>query len=317
MLRIGVIGIGNMGSQHLRVYGDLSDKCEVVAVAERDEQRWEMNRRKTRAEYFEDYHDMLENSTLDAVSIAVPNELHSRVAVDCLLKGVDVLVEKPMALNLDDAKRMIAVSREQKRILMVGHVERFNPAVQFIRKYVADGNLGDIYYLSARRLGFYPSRFDGAGRFGVSLDLAIHDVDVMRFIMSGRPRVLHKETMRRVSRMEDYVCFSLKFGRTLGIVEASWLSPYKMRQLVVNGRGGLALVDYLAQTVEIISDYKEKPELEGYREFLDFDYETSRPSIRKSEPLRLELNHFLGCVAKRTRPISDGTNGLENLRVVA
>ncbi len=305
-----------MGSQHLRVYGDLSGRCEVVAVAEKDEGRWDSHKKRTGGEFFSDYHEMLAESKLDAVSIALPNELHCSVAIDCLKSGVDVLVEKPIALSLNDAMKMISVARQEERILMVGHVERFNPAVQFIRKYVADGKLGEPYYLSSRRLGFYPSRFDGAGRFGVSLDLAIHDVDVMRFIMGRRPRVIHSERMKRLSPRDDYVCFTLRFGRSIGILEASWLSPYKIRQLIINGAKGLAMVDYLAQTVDIISDYKEKPEFAGYNDFLDFDYEITKPVIRKAEPLRLELDHFLDCVSNRTTPSSDGPNGLENLRLV-
>ncbi|HLQ07347.1 MAG TPA: Gfo/Idh/MocA family oxidoreductase [Nitrososphaerales archaeon] len=235
MIRVGVIGMGNMGSQHLRVYGDLSAKCEVVGVAEKDELRWESRKKSTGGEFFSDYHEMLTNSKPDAVSIALPNALHCSAAIDCLKAGVDVLVEKPIALSLNDAKRMIDVARHEERVLMVGHVERFNPAVQFIRKYVNDGKLGELYYLSSRRLGFYPSRLDGAGRFGVSLDLAIHDVDVMRFIMGQRPRVIHTDRMKRRSRREDYVCMTLRFGKSIGILEASWLSPYKIRQLIVNG----------------------------------------------------------------------------------
>jgi len=109
---------------------------------------------------------------------------------------------------------------------------------------------------------------------------------------------------------------TLRFGKSIGILEASWLSPYKIRQLIINGADGVAMVDYLAQTVEIISGYKEKPELAGYRDFLDFEYEITKPVIRKAEPLRLELSHFLDCVSNRTAPSSDGLNGLENLRLV-
>jgi UDP-N-acetylglucosamine 3-dehydrogenase len=305
-----------MGSQHLRVFGDLSAKCEIAAVAEKDERRWDQYKKKSGGEFFSDYHEMLGKSKLDAVSIALPNELHCSVAIDCLKKGVDVLVEKPIALSLDEARKMIAVAKQRERILMVGHVERFNPAVRFIQKYVADGKLGDLYYLSSRRLGVYPSRLDGAGRFGVSLDLAIHDVDVMRFIMGLRPKVIHSERMKRLSPRDDYVCLTLRFGRSIGILEASWLSPFKIRQLILNGANGLAMVDYLAQTVEIVSDYKEKPEFAAYNDFLDFEYEIMKPVIRKEEPLRLELTHFLDSVSSRTSPSSDGQNGLENLKVV-
>lgn len=316
MLRVGVIGVGNMGSQHLRVYGDLSTRCEIVAVSEKDAKRRELFHKRTGGEYFADYRKMIARTGIDAVSIALPNELHCAATIDCLRNGIDVLVEKPIALSLNDARKMISVARQKDRILMVGHVERFNPAVQFIRKYVADGKLGEVYYLSSRRLGVYPTRLDGPGKFGVSLDLAIHDVDVMRFIMNRRARVIHTEKMMKLSAREDYVCVTLRFGNTMGILEASWLSPYKIRQLLINGEKGLAIIDYLAQAVDIVSDYQEKPELAGYRDFLDFEYEISKPVIRKEEPLKLELNHFLDCVSSRSTPMSDGPNGLENLKLV-
>ena len=305
-----------MGSQHLRVYGDLSARCTIVAVGEKDAQRREILQRRTEVECFSDYRGMLAKTQLDAVSVAVPNELHCATTIDFLRSGVDVLVEKPMALSLAEARKMIRVAKENKRILMVGHVERFNPVVQFVRKYVADGKLGEIYYLSSRRIGAYPDRLDGPGNLGVSLDLAIHDVDVMRFIMNRRPRVIHKVKMKKRSTKDDYVSFTLGFGGTVGILEASWLSPYKIRQLLVNGQRGLAMVDYLAQSVEIVSHYTQKPELSAYRDFLDLDYEISKPAIKKEEPLRLELNHFLDCVMNRSTPSSDGLNGLENLKVV-
>jgi UDP-N-acetylglucosamine 3-dehydrogenase len=316
MLRVGVVGAGSMGSQHLRVYGELASKCELVAVAEMDSQRRELLRRRKDWEVFSDYREMVRKAELDAVSVALPNELHAEATIECLRNGLDVLVEKPMALSLADAGNMIDVAKKEDRILMVGHVERFNPAVQFIRKYVADHRLGELYYLSSRRLGFYPQRFAGSEGFGVSLDLAIHDIDVMRFITDRPAKVMYTDRLAKRSRREDYVNFAIRFGSTIGILEASWLSPYKIRQLLVNGEKGLAMVDYLAQTVEIVSDYKEKPELEGYQEFLDFDYEISKPVIRKGEPLKFELAHFLDCVSNRSIPISDGSNGLENLKLV-
>ena len=316
MLRVGVIGLGSMGSQHLRVYRDLANDCEVVAVAEKDERRRDLYQKRDGREWYQDYRDMLAGTKLDAVSIALPNELHCRAAIDCLNGGVDVLVEKPIALTIDDARKMIAVAKRKERILMVGHVERFNPAVQFIRKYIADGKLGGLYYLSSRRLGVYPSRFDRVGKHGVSLDLAIHDVDVMRFIMGRRPKVIHSDRVNRLSSRDDYFRLTLRFGKVIGNLEASWLSPYKIRQLIINGSEGLAMVDYLAQTVDIVSNYKEKPELAGYLDFLDFEYEHTKPAIRKAEPLRLELSHFIHCVSNRSPSMSDGPNGLENLKVV-
>lgn len=305
-----------MGSQHLRVFKELSHKCKVAAFAEADPHRRDLVGKANDIESFSDYNDMIHKVQLDAVSIALPNEFHAPAAIECFKNGIDVMVEKPIALNLRDASRMIEASKRTGRILMVGHVERFNPVVQFIRKYVEDGGLGDLYYLSSRRLGVYPARQNGGKEFGVTLDLAIHDVDAMRFITGRRAEPVHRDTISRISRGDDYVSMDLRFGDAFGHIEASWLSPFKVRQLVVNGRDGIALLDYMAQTVEIISDYREKPEYVGYRDFLSFDYEITKPAIRKVEPLKVELNHFLDCVRSRSPTISDGMNGLENLKVV-
>ena len=316
MLKVGVIGTGNMGSQHFRVYEDLSNLCEVVAISDANPAQFERFRKKTGTKFFQNYGDMLDQTELDAVSIAVPNNLHHDVAIGCLEKGIDVLVEKPMALSVNDAKDMIKVAKRNDRILMVGHIERFNPAVQFIGKFIADGKLGAIFYLSSRRIGVYPSRFEGPGKFGVSLDLAIHDVDVMRFLMHGPARLIHKEKMKRLSEKDDYVCLTLGFGDVVGVVEASWLSPFKIRQLLITGEKGLAIVDYLGQTVDIISGYRDDSEFRGYANFLSLEYEIAKPVIKKEEPLKVELGHFLDCVSNHSTPSSDGTNGLENLKLV-
>jgi UDP-N-acetylglucosamine 3-dehydrogenase len=316
MLKVGVIGTGNMGSQHARVYEELSNVCEVVAISDANPAQLERLRKKTGAKLFQNYVDMLEETDLDAVSIALPNDLHHGAVVGCLKKGIDVLVEKPIALSLNDAKDMIKVAKQNDRILMVGHIERFNPAVQFLHRFIADGKLGKIFYLSSRRIGVYPSRFEGPGKFGVSLDLAIHDVDVMRFLMDCPARLVHRENMKRLSQNDDYVCLTLGFGDVLGVIEASWLSPFKIRQLLITGEKGLAMVDYLGQTVDIISGYKDDSEFRGYANFLSLEYEISKPIIKKEEPLKVELSHFLECVSNHSTPSSDGTNGLENLKLV-
>ncbi|HEY6282305.1 MAG TPA: Gfo/Idh/MocA family oxidoreductase, partial [Nitrososphaerales archaeon] len=209
-MRVGVIGAGTMGSQHLRVYGDLASRCEVVAVAETDSGRRESLNKKKDWKVFSDYKQMVSEAELDAVSVALPNELHAEATIECLKKGIDVLVEKPMALSLSDARKMIDVASQENRILMVGHVERFNPAVQFVHKFVADGRLGELYHLSSRRLGFYPPRFAGSEGFGVSLDLAIHDIDVMRFITDRPATIIHTDRLTKRSAREDYVCVTLQ-----------------------------------------------------------------------------------------------------------
>src|SRR3954447_26433874 len=170
-----------MGAFHVRNYAQL-ECAELVAVADPDPQARARALAGAQALEFSDWRDLIEDADhLDAISIACPSEHHAEVALEALAAGLHVLVEKPIATTLPDALRMRGAALEADRKLMVGHVERFNPAVEKLRELVADGRLGTIYRAHATRVGPLPTRIQDTG---VAIDLATHDLDVMQHVLN-------------------------------------------------------------------------------------------------------------------------------------
>lgn len=194
MTRLAVIGVGSMGRNHARVCGDL-DMVDLVAVADADLEVAERVGHKYRVRAYGDYVGMLRAEEPEAVCIAVPSRLHREVALECLSFGCHVLVEKPIASSVEDAQWIIEAAATARRVLIVGHVERFNPAVIEAKRRIDRGELGKVFQIHARRLGPFPTRVRDVG---VVVDLATHDVDVMTFLMQSEVIRLRAETEQRI-----------------------------------------------------------------------------------------------------------------------
>ncbi|HEY6780773.1 MAG TPA: Gfo/Idh/MocA family oxidoreductase, partial [Thermoleophilaceae bacterium] len=179
-LRVGVIGTGRMGAFHVHAHQRL-DCVDLVAVADPDPDARRAALRGEAAYEYGDWRRLIDDAdSLDAVTIACPSELHVEAALAALDAGLHVLVEKPIATTLPDALRMRGAAIEADRKLMVGHVERFNPAVTKLRELVADGRLGNVYRAHTTRVGPLPTRIQDTG---VAIDLATHDLDVMQHVL--------------------------------------------------------------------------------------------------------------------------------------
>jgi UDP-N-acetylglucosamine 3-dehydrogenase len=296
MLGVAVIGVGQMGARHLETWDSLQ-QATVVAVADSDEERARRCVRRRPIAVYADWRELLGRADVDAVSIAVPSEHHAAVALDALAAGKHVLVEKPIATSVSDALRMAAAARHSERKLMVGHVERFNPAARKVAEIVAAGGLGQIYRVQAVRAGMLPGRIVDAG---VALDLATHDLDVMQHVL-GRDitRVYAEGTRVRHPSHEDMIACLLRFGDDgpLGLLDVNWLTPEKRRELTIVGEGGLLTAFYLTQDVWLVEpgsgsvSWGELARMRG-----DVEGTVVRLAMRKQEPLRLELSAFAECV---------------------
>ncbi len=299
-LRVGVVGVGFMGSNHARVYSELESEglpVELVAVADVDYER----ARRVCARYgcraFRDYREMI--GLVDAVSIAVPTSLHARVALDFIREGVHVLVEKPLAATVEEARRIVSEAEKHRVTLMVGHIERFNPAVERLREIIGWGWLGGIVSMHAKRVGPLPPRIRDVG---VTVDLAIHDVDVMTYVTGLQPRRVYAKTRSTLhpAGVDDIAVIVLEYeGDVVGVVETNWLTPYKLRRLSIVGERGVAELDYIAQ------------ELSYYNRDLE-----ARIRVDHEEPLKRELRHFITCILEGKKPVADGHAGLQALIVV-
>ena len=299
MVKVGVVGVGNMGKHHARVYKELEKEIKslkLVGVVDKNPDRAKAVGESLGVPYFTDYRELL-RAGVDAVSVAVPTTLHKDIAVPFLKAGVDVLVEKPIASTAEEAEEMVRAAEESGRILMVGHIERFNPAVSKLKQLLGRGIIGRPLVFSAKRVGPYPPQIMDTD---VVRDLAIHDIDVIYYLLDEpkiRDVIVRGGSIIHPRGLMDYAVVLMKMGDAIGVVEANWLTPYKVRRLSVVGEKGIADVDYREQSLRIYD-----------KEF------TIDVRVRKEEPLKAELRHFIDCVTKREKPLISGEQALEVLR---
>ncbi len=317
-LRIGVVGCGRMGGFHIRNYAQL-DCAQLVAVADPSEESRRRALGDSRVAEYGDWHEMIELGAgeLDAVSIACPSEFHAGVALEALAAGLHVLVEKPIATTLPDALRMRGAALEADRKLMVGHVERFNPAVAKLRELVADGRLGSIYRAHATRVGPLPTRIQDTG---VAIDLATHDLDVMQHVLDSSIHEIYADGGRfQHDSQEDLLTCLARFGdesqaETLGLLDVNWLTPEKKREIALIGENGLLRASYITQDVWFVESTTAPLQWDGLSMLRgDGEGAAVRFSLAKAEPLRAELEAFCRCVLDDTpEPVGahDGVKAL-------
>lgn len=297
MLRVGVVGVGNMGFHHARIYSELAKegKVELVGVADANFERAKEVASKFNTKAFSDYRGLI--GRVDAISIAVPTSLHRQVALDFIENGVSVLVEKPIAESIESAQEIIRAARKNNVTLMVGHVERFNPAVLKLKEVLDENLIGQIVTLTAKRVGPLPPQIKDVG---VIIDLAVHDIDIMSFLIERNVRKVYAKagSAKNPLQLEDYAVIMLDFENATGIVETNWLTPHKVRTLTVVGTEGIAELDYISQKLVL------------------YNHEWIREAkVQFKEPLRNELEHFVECVKKKERPLVSGEEGLHALMV--
>ncbi len=314
-LKVGVIGAGAMGRNHLRVLNDLAG-VELVGVADADTVTAENTARRLRITAYSDYREMLERERPDAVVVAVPTILHREVVLEVIAHGLHVLVEKPIAFTVEEGTEMIEAARAACVILTVGHIERYNPAiVELHRRLQEEEALGRVFQMHARRLGPFPPRVRDVG---VVIDLATHDIDIMRFLSGSEVERVSAETARRIhTEHEDLLSGLLRFeDDSIGVLDINWLTPTKIRELMITGEKGMFHVNYLTQDLffyrndHTSSEWDTISTIKGVSEG-----EMIRLRIEKSEPLKIELERFVRAVRGEDVMLVSGEDGLAALRV--
>ena len=291
-LRAGVIGLGSMGRNHVRVYDELVDDVELVAVADPDPAAVQRAVAGRTARGYGDPARMFAEERLDLLSVAAPTSLHLPVTLQALAAGINVLVEKPIAGARQEAERMIAAARDAGKMLTVGHIERFNPAIRELKRRLDAHELGRIFQIKATRLGPFPARIRDVG---VVVDLAPHDLDIMLYLIGSAPIRLYAETEQRIhTDHEDLFNGMLKFANgVVGILDINWLTPTKLRSLSVTGERGMYVADYIAQ--DLI--FHANPDIGSVAEG-----EMTRRHVRREEPLAVELGEFARAVRDGSPP---------------
>ncbi|TMD65605.1 MAG: Gfo/Idh/MocA family oxidoreductase [Chloroflexi bacterium] len=316
-LKIAVIGTGSMGMNHLRVLRDFNEEqVQIVGVAETYEPSLKHAVSRFHVPGYSDYREMVEKARPDVVAVVVPTHLHFEVASYLLDRGINVLVEKPMTSTVEEALALIQLARARGVKLAVGHVERFNPAVIAVSQHLLAGELGKIFHLHARRLGPFPPRIRDVG---VTLDLATHDIDVMRYLADAEVEHVYSETQRHIhTRHEDLLLGVLRFtNQAIGVLDVNWLTPTKVRELSITGEKGMYLINYLTQDVYFYENDYTNTTWDALRSLTGVSEGTmTRLKIQKAEPLRLEYEDVMDAIRHDAMPTVSGEDGVAVLRVV-
>ena len=314
-MKVAVVGVGSMGYNHVRVYSEL-DEGEIVGVSDLDSTRLKMVGEKFSINTYTNYEELFEKAQPEAVSITVPTAEHEKVATYALENGAHVLVEKPIAATVDEGKRLIKLAKKKDRQLMVGHIIRFNPAMQSLKARLDNGDLGKIFQIFCRRAGPFPARIRDVG---VVVDLAPHDVDVMRYLTGLNPMRVFAETEQQIhTDHEDLLFGLLRFPEGItGALEINWLTPTKLRETLVLGEKGLFRVDDLMQDLYFYENPQAMGELwSPFRSIRGVsEGSMTRFSIKRQEPLKSELSAFIEAISTGNAVPVTGEDGLEALRL--
>jgi UDP-N-acetylglucosamine 3-dehydrogenase len=309
MLKIAVIGVGSMGQNHARVYANL-DGVELVAVSDANLEQVEKVSKRCHAQPYLDYKEMLERENIDAVSVAVPTSLHKEVTLYVLNRGKHVLLEKPIAATEEEAREIIACAERNNVKLMIGHIERFNPAVLELKRRLSQGDLGDIYKIDVQRIGPFPPRITDVG---VIIDLSVHDLDIIDYLTNAVPTRVYAETQQRLHpHNEDSVTALIHYDNdVLATLNINYLSPTKTRLLKVFGKKGMFKVDHLSQELYF---YENKSfSSDSWNSVSEGDMR--KINIPKKEPLLAEIEAFIQSITSGSKPPVGGHDGIKVLRI--
>jgi UDP-N-acetylglucosamine 3-dehydrogenase len=316
-MRVAVIGVGSMGRNHARVYRELKG-ASLVAVADADEKAARRCAEANGTRCYQNHRQLLEASRPEAVSVAVPTEAHFEIVMDALSAGCHVLVEKPIAGIVEQAEEMVREARRRNLVLTVGHIERFNPAVLELKRRLAAGALGDmIYQIHTRRIGPFPARISDVG---VVIDLATHDLDVMRWLVGSRVSSVYAETRQNIlTGREDLLVGVIRFENdVVGMLETNWITPTKVRELAITGERGMFRADYLTQDLfffenSVVPERSWDP-IGLLRGGVD-EGSMTRFALHRREPLAAQLEAFLAASSGERAPVVSGDDGVAALRL--
>jgi UDP-N-acetylglucosamine 3-dehydrogenase len=314
-LRVAVIGVGAMGRNHARAYAEMPG-VELVGVADADAATAQAVARRHSTRAYTDPIVLLEEARPDAVTVAVPTMEHLPVALAVIRRGVHLLLEKPIASTVEEGRQIIAAAEQAGVRLTIGHIERFNPAVLALKAHLAAGELGRVFQIEAHREGPFPARIRDVG---VVIDLAVHDLDVMRYVTGAEIVRVYAETEQRIhSTREDLLSGLVRLSDgTVGTLAINWLTPTKIRELTVTGEGGMFRVDYLTQDLYFFEnatasggDWETLRVLRGVSEG-----RMIRHVVAKKEPLRAELEAFVAAASGQGPVMVTGADGLKAIEL--
>ena len=317
-LTIACVGAGYWGRNLVRVFGGLSDVRLKVVCDSNVEVRQAMQQQYGDVRVEAQYEVVLKDSEVEAVVLAVPAIHHFSAAKAALAAGKHVYVEKPMTLDTAEAEELVDVAQQQGRVLMVGHLLEYHPAVEMLKGLIEAGELGEIYYIYSQRVNLGIVRRDENALWS----FAPHDLSVMLHLLDQEPETVSARGECYLQEgVEDVVFVNLRFGDgKMAQLQLSWLDPHKIRKLTIVGSRKMVVFDD-AESTEKVRIYDKAAEREGYESYGDAITlrfgDVVIPHVHMAEPLKLECQHFVDCVREGKTPRSDGRDGLRVVRVLA
>jgi predicted dehydrogenase len=319
MLKVGVIGCGYWGPNLIRNFTQLN-RSDVIRVADLDEVR--LKYIKGLYPFVEttiDYRDIIDDPEIDIVAVVTPVHTHYKFASEALCAKKHVFVEKPITASAIEAENLIDLAEKYQRKLMVGHTFIYTSAVQKMKEIICSGELGDIYYINSQRLNLGLFQQD----INVIWDLAPHDISIILYLLDLKPTTTSAIGTSHInSAMEDVAVLTMKFSNSLiAFVQTSWLDPDKIRKMTVVGSKKMLVFDDV-QPTEKIRIYDKGVEMpKHYDTYAEFHYSYKYgdiiiPKIDGSEPLYVELDHFLDCITNDETPLTDGYDGLYVVQIL-
>ena len=319
LVNVGVVGCGYWGPNLIRNFRSLAD-CHLKTMCDVSEDRL----RHLRSLYPEiegvtKFDQMLNGAGVDAVAVATSVKHHFPMAKASLLAGKHTFIEKPMASSSAECEELIELARKQGLVLMVGHTFLFSPAIRKIKEIVDHHDIGDIRYISARRLNLGLFQKD----INVAWDLAPHDISIILHIMQEMPVSINCRGAAHITPgIEDVASMNLNFAHERSaIVQSSWLDPRKIREMTIVGSKRMIVYDDVApqEKIKIFDVRVERPP--HYDTFGEFQYayhygDMYCPYIKQDEPLKTECQHFLDCIRQGSSPLTNGSRGLEVVQIL-
>jgi predicted dehydrogenase len=319
MLNVAVIGCGYWGPNLIRNFHSLGN-AEMMIVCDQDEGRLaHLKSLYPKISVTQDLDDVLNSSDIHAVAIATPVKTHHMLASKCLQAGKHTLIEKPMARSVAECRDLIQLAEKNALVLMVGHTFAYTSAVRRIKEIYKSGELGEIQYISSRRLNLGLFQND----INVAWDLAPHDISIILNVLGKSPISVNCQGKAHLNpNVEDVTNMTLNFENgTFAIVQSSWLDPNKVREFTFVGSRKMLVYDDVEPT-EKIKIYDKRVETPPhYDTFAEFHYsyhygDMHAPHLQHVEPLKLECGHFIECIENGSQPATAGIDGLEVVQIL-
>ncbi len=319
LVKIGVVGCGYWGPNLIRNLRQSPD-CQLKVICDASESRLNhMRRLHPDVATTTRYQELLDDAELDAIVVATPVRFHYEMAKAALGVGKHVFVEKPIARTESEAEELVAIASRTDLLLMVGHTFLFSPAVRRMKEIIDNGDIGQVQYISARRLNLGLFQKD----INVAWDLAPHDISILLYLLEEFPLEVSCQGSSHINReIEDVTMMYLKFRKNrCAFIHNSWLDPKKVRQMTVVGSQRMIVYDD-TEPLEKLKIYDARVEVPPhYDTFAEFTYsyhygDAYVPYIKQDEPLKLECQHFIECIRDRQIPLTNGELGLEVVRIL-